>query len=306
MTIPASRGLIEAIPNVSEGRRPEVVDALADAIRRVRDLYLLDYSSDRSHNRSVFTLAGTPLSLEEGALVLVDRAVATIDLRTQRGAHPRMGAVDVLPFVPLRDATMAQCIDLARRVGAAVAERFNLPVFLYEDAQPDAPRRRLEDIRRGQFEGLAAKMIDPAWTPDFGPSRPHPTAGAIAIGARRPLIAFNVNLNSDRVDLARLIAHAVRERSGGLPRVKALGLLLHERGIAQVSMNLTDFEQTSPQAAFDRVRREAEQRGVSVLESEIVGLVPQAALADTTPEALLLTGFSPDQILEHRLTAAGA
>jgi glutamate formiminotransferase len=299
------RTLIEAIPNVSEGRRPEVIEALADAVREVDGVHVLDYSSDRSHNRSVFTLAGTPRSLEDAALALVNRAIAAIDLRTHQGAHPRVGAIDVLPFVPLRDATMAQCIDLAGRVGAAVAERFGLPVYLYEAAQPRASRRRLEDIRRGQFEGLASRMADPEWSPDFGPSIPHPTAGAVAIGARRPLIAFNVNLRSDRVDIARLIAGAVRERSGGLPGVKALGVLLHERGVAQVSMNLTDYERTSPQAAFDRVQEEAGKHGVSVLESQIIGLVPQAALAGTTPEALLLAGFTSDRILEHRLTAAG-
>jgi glutamate formiminotransferase / 5-formyltetrahydrofolate cyclo-ligase len=300
------RTLIEAIPNISEGRRAEVIESLADTVRQVDDLFLLDYSADRSHNRSVFTLAGTPHSLAAASLMLIERAVETIDLRTHKGAHPRMGAVDVLPFVPLRDATMAQCIDLARAVGAAVAERFSVPVYLYEAAQPDAARRRLEDIRRGQFEGLAAKMMEPGWSPDFGPPRPHPSAGAVAIGARRPLIAFNVNLKSDRLDIARLIARAVRERSGGLPGVKALGVMLHERGVAQVSMNLTDYDRTSPRVAFGRVQEEAEKHGVAVLESEIIGLVPAAALADTTPAALLLTGFTPDRILEHRLELAGA
>jgi glutamate formiminotransferase len=301
-----SRTLIEAVPNISEGRRREVIEMLADTVRHVDDVFLLDYSADRSHNRSVFTLAGTPHSLAAASLLLIERALETIDLRTHSGAHPRMGAVDVLPFVPLRDATMAQCINLAREVGAAAAERFNLPVFLYEAAQPHEPRRRLEDIRRGQFEGLSAKMSDPAWRPDFGPSCPHPTGGAVAIGARPPLIAFNVNLMSDRLDLARLIARAVRERTGGLPGVKALGVMLKDRGIAQVSMNLTDYGRTSPAVAFQRVREEAEQHGVAVLESEIIGLVPQAALADTTPAALLLTGFTPDRILEHRLMIAGA
>jgi glutamate formiminotransferase / 5-formyltetrahydrofolate cyclo-ligase len=301
-----TRNLIEAIPNVSEGRRSEVVESLADTVRAVDHVHLLDYSSDSAHNRSVFTLAGAPRDLEAAVLALIDRAIHAIDLRTHQGAHPRMGAVDVLPFVPLRDATMTECIDLAGRVGAAIAARFGLPVFLYEAAQPRESRRRLEDIRRGQFEGLAAKLADPEWTPDFGPSSPHPTAGAIAIGARRPLIAFNVNLRSDRVDIARAIARAVRERSGGLTGVKALGVLLPERGVAQVSMNLTDYQQTSLRAAFNRVREEAEKRGVTVLESEIIGLVPAAALTDTTPEALLLNDFTPDRILEHRLTAAGA
>jgi glutamate formiminotransferase len=301
-----SRTLIEAIPNISDGRRREVIEMLAATVRPVDDLFLLDYSADPSHNRSVFTLAGTPPALAAASLLLIERAIQTIDLRTHRGAHPRMGALDVLPYVPLRNASMAQCIDLAREVGAAAAERFGLPVFLYEAAQPHLWRRRLEDIRRGQFEGLSVKMADPAWRPDFGPSHPHPTAGAVAIGARPPLIAFNVNLQSDRLDLARLIARTVRERSGGLPGVKALGVMLNERGIAQVSMNLTDYGRTSPAAAFQRVQEQAEKLGVAVLDSEIIGLVPEAALADTTPAALLLTGFTPDRILEHRLLAAGA
>jgi glutamate formiminotransferase len=297
--------LIEAIPNVSEGRHQVVIESLADAVRAIAGVHLLDYSSDPSHHRSVFTLAGTPDGLEGAALALFEQAIGTIDLRTHQGEHPRIGAVDVLPFVPLRDATMTECIALARRVADAVATRFALPVFLYEDAQPRRSRHRLEDIRRGQYEGLAAKMSTPEWIPDFGPPSPHPTAGAVAIGARRALIAFNVNLDSHRVDIARLIAHAVRERSGGLAGVKAMGVLLRERGIAQVSMNLTDYQQTSPRVAFDRVRDEARKHGVAVLESEIIGLVPEAALADTTPEEILLTGFTADRILEHRLRAAG-
>jgi glutamate formiminotransferase len=293
--------LIESIPNVSEGRRTAVVDDLAAALRGTAGLRLLDVSSDASHNRSVFTCAGEPDALERASVALVRRAVELIDLRQHHGAHPRMGAVDVLPFVPLAGATMADCVALARRVGATISDRFALPVFLYEEAASTPGRRRLEAIRRGQFEGLARKLADPHWAPDFGPAAPHPTAGALAIGARRPLVAFNVNLASDRLDVARAIAAAVRERDGGLPGVKALGLALADRGIVQVSMNLTDLERTPPRAAYDAVRREAARLGVAVRESEIVGLVPRAALAGTAPEAMQLVGFSADCILEERL-----
>lgn len=293
--------MIEAIPNVSEGRRPDVLHALEATLRQVPGLRLLDVSSDRDHHRSVFTLAGDAAVLEEAAMALIGRAIDLIDLTRHRGVHPRMGAVDVLPFVPLAGATLADCVALARRVGAAAAARFDLPVYLYEAAASQPARRRLEDVRRGQFEGLATRLADPAWAPDFGPSVPHPTAGAIAIGARAPLIAFNVNLATDRLDLARRVAARVRERDGGLAGVKALGLLLADRRIAQVSMNLTDIERTPPAVAFEAVRREAERLGAAVLESELVGLIPRAALAGTTARALRLARFDDGRVLEERL-----
>jgi glutamate formiminotransferase len=228
-------------------------------------------------------------------------AVHTIDLRMHRGEHPRLGAIDVVPFIPLGETTMSECVELARDVGQSIAERLGVPVFLYEEAASREDRRRLEDIRRGQFEGLAAKMTRPEWAPDFGPAKPHPTAGATVVGARQALIAFNVNLGTDRLDVARRIAAAVRERTGGLPNVKALGLLLPHRGIAQVSMNLTDYRRTPIQTAFDRVVAEASRSGVNVLESELVGLIPEAALAGTTAAHLRLHGFTENQILERRL-----
>ncbi len=296
--------MIEAIPNVSEGRRRDVVGILEHTLRQAPGVRLLDHSSDPSHNRSVFTFAGEAESIEAATLALVGRALELIDMRQHRGVHPRLGAVDVVPFVPLHGASMAECVALARRVGATVAERFGVPVFLYEEAATSAARRRLEDIRRGEFEGLSTKLADPAWRPDFGPGAPHPTAGAIVVGARRPLIAFNVNLASARLDVARQVASAIRERSGGLPCVKALGLALPERGIVQVSMNLTDHERTPPIAAFEAVRREAARHGVRVLESELIGLIPRAALAGITAEDLRLTGFTDDRILEVRLAQA--
>lgn len=293
--------MIEAIPNVSEGQRREVISALESALRRVAGLFVLDVSSDAAHHRSVFTFAGDADAVATASLALVERAIALVDLRTHRGVHPRLGAVDVLPFVPLGGVTLDACVALARRVGAEAAARWRLPVYLYEAAATSVARRRLEDVRRGEFEALAQRMRDPAWAPDFGPSEPHPSAGALIVGARPPLIAFNVNLDSDDLAVARAIARAVRERSGGLPAVKALGLPLADRGVVQVSMNLTDFTRTSPRAAFEAVRREAARLGVDVRESELVGLIPQAALADTTPAALRLSGFRQDQILEERL-----
>jgi glutamate formiminotransferase len=296
--------LIECVPNVSEGRRSAVVETLAGEIRSVRGAQLLDYSADPSHNRSVFTLAGTAEALETAVLTLTEHAVRLIDLRTHRGEHPRLGAVDVVPFIPLASSTMTECVALARTVGRSIAEQFALPVYLYGEAASNPRRRNLEDIRRGQFEGLAAKMADPEWAPDFGPSHPHPTAGATVVGARRALIAYNVNLATTRIDVARRIAAAVRESSGGLPCVKALGMALADRGIVQVSMNLTNYERTPIQVAFDRVVAEAAKDGVAVLDSEIIGLIPAAAFAGTTPAHLRARGFSANQILEHRLAGA--
>ena len=293
--------LVECVPNVSEGRRADVVESMARAIRAVNGVSLLDSSSDPSHNRSVFTLVGEASSLEAAILALFDRAVADLDLRTHRGEHPRIGVVDVVPFVPLEAATMADCVALARRVGAAVADRFRVPVYLYGEAAEDPARTRLEDVRRGGFEGLSAKMASQGWAPDFGPAVPHPSAGASAVGARMPLVAFNVNLDTNRLDVAKAIAAAIRESGGGLPFVKALGLRLEPRGIVQVSMNLTNYEATPIQRVFDAVQREARRHGVNVLESEIVGLVPSAALGGASAHDLRLTGSTWDKVLENKL-----
>lgn len=293
--------MIECIPNVSEGRRPAVVDGFAAAVRGVAGARLLDVSSDVSHNRSVLTMAGEAGAMREAALALFAAALPAIDLRTHDGVHPRLGAVDVVPFVPLEGSTMVECVALAKEVGAVVAARFDLPVFLYEEASANPARRNLEDIRRGQFEGLAAKMARPGWAPDFGPARPHPSAGATVIGARMPLIAYNVNLATDRLDVAKAVAVAVRASSGGLPCVKAMGVRLGDLGIVQVSMNLTNYLVTPVRAAFDAVQREAAARGVDVLESELIGLMPAAALAAGDAKAIQLRDISPTQILENRL-----
>jgi glutamate formiminotransferase len=293
--------LIECIPNVSEGRRPEVVERMAETLRRAPGVRLLDYSSDASHNRSVFTLAGDAAGLKSAILGLFEQAVEAIDLRTHEGEHPRVGAVDVVPFVPIEDVTMADCIALANEIGAAVADRFGVPVYLYEDASSNPLRRNLEDIRRGEFEGLAAKMALDGWKPDFGPSQPHPTAGASVIGARMPLIAYNINLNTDRLDVAKKIAAAIRHSSGGLRFVKAMGVKVEDRNLAQVSINLTNFERTPIFRVFEMVKREAERHGVSILESEIVGLVPSAALIATAGYYLQLERFGEAQLLENKL-----
>ena len=293
--------LIECIPNVSEGRRPEVIAAMAEAIRAVAGVRLLDHSSDQSHNRTVFTLAGDAGGVERAVMALFERAMTDIDLRTHKGEHPRLGAVDVVPFVPIEGVTMAECVDLAKKVGAAVAERFQVPIYLYEEASGNPLRKNLEDIRRGEFEGLAAKMATQGWAPDFGPGAPHPSAGASVIGARMALIAYNINLATDRLDVAKKIAAAIRHSSGGYRYVKAAGFRLESRGIVQVSMNLTNYEKTPIFRVFETVKREAERHGVAILESEIVGLVPSAALNAAAEFYLQLEGFKPEQVLETKL-----
>jgi len=295
--------LIECIPNVSEGRRASVIDGIADRLRGVPGLSLLDFSSDPSHNRSVYTMVGSAESIEAGVLTLFERALTEIDLRAHKGEHPRLGAVDVVPFVPIEGATMADCIALAKRVGTTVADRFGVPVYLYEEAAAQPARRNLEDIRRGEFEGLAAKMQSAEWTPDFGPHAPHPSAGASVVGARMALIAYNINLATDRLDVAKKIAAAIRHSSGGFRFVKAAGFKLEDRGIVQVSMNLTNYEKTPVFRVFETVKREAERYGVAVLESEIVGLIPSAALLATAEHFLQIEGFKPEQVLENKLRA---
>ena len=293
--------LIECVPNVSEGRRTEVVDALVQAICRVPTVRLLDHSSDSAHNRSVITMAGESAPLKEAVLALFEGAVAAIDLRTRFGEHPRLGAVDVVPFIPIEGVTMDECVTLARETGAEVARRFQVPVYLYEEASTNPTRKNLEDIRRGEFEGLAAKMSSPDWAPDYGPRAPHPSAGASVIGARMPLIAYNINLATNRLEVAKRIAAAIRHSSGGLRHVKAMGVALEDRGIVQVSMNLTHYEKTPIFRVFEAVVREAERYGVDVLESEIVGLVPAAALVGASEYFLQLCSVRQDQILETRL-----
>ncbi len=293
--------VIECVPNVSEGRRPEVIHRLADALKAVPGLRVLDVQSDASHNRSVFTLAGDAAALKAGIPRLFEGALAAIDLRTHKGEHPRLGAVDVVPFIPIEGVTMDACVQLAKAIAADVAARLALPVFLYEDASTNPARKNLEDIRRGEFEGLADKMALPEWAPDYGPDLPHHSGGATVIGARMPLIAYNINLATDRLDVAKKIAAAVRMSSGGLRFVKAMGIPLDDRKIVQVSMNLTNYEKTPIFRVFEMVKSEAARYGVTVIESEIVGLVPAAALTQAAEYYLQLAGFTSGQVLENKL-----
>ena len=292
--------IIECIPNISEGRRAEVIDACATAIRGA-GVWLLDVKPDPAHNRTVYTFAGSRAQVKSAALALFEECIAAIDLRWHAGEHPRIGAVDVVPFVPIEGATMAECVALAKEVAAEAAQQHQLPVFLYEEAATSPARRNLEDIRRGEFEGLAGKLQQPEWRPDYGPAVPHPSAGATVIGARMPLIAYNINLATNRIDVARKIAAAVRHSSGGLRFVKAMGVELADRGIVQVSMNLTNFEKTPIHRVFEMVKREAERYGVQILESEIIGLIPSAALTSAAAWYLQVEGFDDSQILEHQL-----
>lgn len=293
--------IIECVPNFSEARSSKTLGALREAASSVSGAGLLDVHVDVDHNRSVFTLAGEPDAMAEVAFLLASVAVRCIDLNEHDGCHPFMGAVDVIPFVPIKNATMADCVELARQVGERIAKELNLPVFLYEEAATSAHRRNLADIRRGGFVGMAEKIKQPEWTPDFGECVPHPTAGVVAVGARKPLIAFNINLNTSNIEIAKAIAMAVRGSSGGLVYCKALGMFLNERGIAQVSMNLTDYESTPIYRVFEMVRLEAKRYGVAIIGSELVGLAPTKALVDCAEYFLRLEQFDMDKhLLESR------
>ncbi|HSG41736.1 MAG TPA: glutamate formimidoyltransferase [Anaerolineales bacterium] len=291
--------LIECIPNFSEARRPEVVDQIVSAIISVDGAQLLDRSSDLDHNRTVLTFAGEPSAVEEAAFRAIQTAAELIDLDKHTGEHPRIGATDVVPFVPLKDASMQDCVAMAQRVGQRVGEELSIPVYLYEAAAARPERTNLENIRKGQYETLKEEIeSDPDRAPDYGPSK-LPKAGATIIGAREPLIAFNVYLTTDEVDIAKKIAAAVRHSSGGLRYVKGLGLLVD--GLAQVSMNLTNFHKTPIARVVEFIRREAERYGVAIHHSELVGLIPQEALVDAAVWYTQLDQFSKEQILESRL-----
>ncbi|HJR76423.1 MAG TPA: glutamate formimidoyltransferase [Nitrospiraceae bacterium] len=294
--------IVECVANFSEGRNPETVRALVIAIQSVPGVAVLDETMDRDHHRSVVTFAGRPFSVAEAAFQATRIAAGLIDLRVHEGQHPRIGATDVLPFVPIRGVTMEECIELARLVGRRIGNELRIPVFLYEEAVVRPERRRLEIIRRGGLPGLAGRMeSEAAWAPDFGPKQLHETAGATVVGARHSLIAFNVNLQTDDLEVARDIARTVRESSGGLPYVKAIGVALPSRGLVQVSMNLTNFEKTPLHVAFEAIRREAECRGTRIAGTELVGLLPQQALLQVAEHALKLERLGVNAIVESRL-----
>lgn len=290
--------LVECVPNFSEGRRAGVIARLAGAARGVRGARLLDTSSDPDHHRTVLTIAGAGEAVLEAAFRAARVAVSEIDLRRHWGVHPRIGAVDVVPFVPLYRASLAECVGLARRLGGRLAAELDLPVYLYAAAASDPARRALAAIRRGGFERLGETIGEPARRPDLGPPRAHPTAGAVAVGARPVLIALNVDLASQDLDAARAIARTVRESSGGLPAVQAMGVPLPSRGLVQVSMNLLDYRRTPPQAAFERVAAEAARLGIEVAAGELVGCAPRDALPPDPAAALRLRSLRPEQVLD--------
>jgi glutamate formiminotransferase len=298
-------GLIECVPNFSEGRRPEVIEEIVRAIGQIDGVTVLDHSRDETHNRSVVTFAGSAEPVVRAATAAVGRALELIDMQEHTGAHPRIGAVDVIPFVPLGTTRLEECVDLARRFGEQLAVRFELPVYLYGDAALRSDRRRLADVRRGQYEALRDEIAtDPDRAPDFGPHQLHARGGAVAVGARKPLIAFNVNLASADLALARRIAHTIRESSGGLPAVQAMGILIDRPGeaaMAQVSMNLVDWERTGIARVVREIRRLAGDAGVNIDHCELIGLAPTDALLEVAADALGLVDFSPDQALELRL-----
>jgi glutamate formiminotransferase / 5-formyltetrahydrofolate cyclo-ligase len=294
--------LVESVPNVSEGRRLDVVERLATAISSIPEVHLLDRTSDASHNRSVFTLAGPAGPVADALDRLVGAAIEQIDMESHRGEHPRIGAVDVIPFVPLADTTMDEAIVLARGFGRRIAERHHLPVYLYAAAALRPERVKLADVRRGQYEGLRAEIAQRGREPDFGPTRMHPTAGAVAVGARPFLIAYNINLDSADKDLAVRIARRIRESGGGLPKVQGNGFFIEELDRAQVSMNILDFRTTPLWRVWETVRAEAAEDSVELAESELIGLAPLAAFLDVADHA----GADPDAPIETRLAAAAA
>jgi glutamate formiminotransferase len=304
-TISHVPGLIECVPNFSEGRRPEVVEAIVRAVGQIEGVTLLDHSRDETHNRSVVTFAGNAEPVVRAATAAVGRALELIDMAQHTGAHPRIGAVDVIPFVPLGTTRLEECVDLARRFGEQIAGRFDLPVYLYGEAALRPERRRLANVRRGQYEVLREEIAtNPARTPDFGPARLHARGGAVAVGARKPLIAFNINLRTDDLALAIRIANTIRESSGGMPAVQAMGVLLENPGMApmaQVSTNLVDWERTGIPAVVREVRRMAREAGTDVDHCELIGLAPTGALLEVASEALNLNDFSADQALELRI-----
>src|ERR1700723_1521024 len=294
--------LVECVPNFSEGRQVAKIDAIVDAMRAVPGVYLLARESDADHNRSVVTLVGEPGAVREAAVRGVGKAAELIDLTRQTGAHPRVGATDVVPFIPIEGVTIQDCVELAGQAGREIWERYHIPVYLYEAAAQWPERVNLENIRRGQFEGLREEVLrNPQRAPDIGAPRLHPTAGATVVGARKFLIAYNINLNTPDLDIAKRIAKTIRFSSGGMPCVKAMGVDLRARNLAQVSMNLTDFEQTPIHQVFETVKREAERLGVGIVGSEIVGLIPRRAIEMTAEVYLHVENFFPQQVLENRL-----
>lgn len=292
--------LVEFVPNFSEGRDKEKVEKIVDAARKIKDLKILDYSSDEDHNRSVVTIIGSPEAVTQAAIDMAKVAISLIDMRTHEGAHPRFGAVDVVPFTPVADVTMEECVAIANTVGKAYGE-MGIPVYLYEDACTKEDRRNLASVRKGQYEGFFEKIKDPNWVPDYGPATMNEISGCSAVGARAALVAFNVNLDTDRFEVADAIAKKIRHIGGGLRFVKAMGVKLEERNQVQVSMNLVNYEKSAVYQAFEMIKMEARRYGVNVVGSEVIGTVPMRSLLMAAEYYLQIENFDMNQILEKRL-----
>ncbi len=294
--------IVECVPNISEGRNTKIIEAVIDEVRAVRGVTLVDYSSDASHNRTVITFFGSVEGVKEAAVALAKKAAELIDLNKHEGEHPRMGAVDVIPFIPIKEVEMDECIAISKEVAKRVWEEASIPVFLYEESASAPHRVNLAAIRKGQFEGMAAKVKEPEWEPDFGGKTIHPTAGVVAIGARMPLVAFNINLSTSDVEIASKIAKIIRRSSGGFDCVKALGVMLEERNIAQVSINMTNYHKTPLYRVLELVKAEAARYGVHVVGTEIIGLTPMQALIDSAEYYLQIEKFDFDkQVIENHI-----
>ena len=293
--------IVQCVPNFSEGRDLEKIEKIVSPFRGKQGVKLLDYSNDEDHNRVVVTVVGEPQALKAAVLEAMEIAIREIDMTKHQGQHPRMGATDVVPFIPIKNVSMTEAIELAKEVAKEASERFQLPIFLYEKTASSPNRENLANIRKGEFEGMAEKVTQSEWKPDFGPTSIHPTAGVTAVGARMPLVAFNVNLDTNRLEIANNIAKNVRFLSGGLRYCKAIGIELKDRGIVQVSMNMTDYSKTALYRAFELIKIEAKRYGVNVVGSEIIGLVPMEALVDTAVYYLGVEDFSIEQVLETRI-----
>ena len=290
--------ILECVPNFSEGKDKDTINNIVEALRRVSGVKILDFSMDKDHNRSVITFIGMPEDVERGASAACDRALELIDMRKHKGVHPRNGAVDVVPFVPIKGMDMNEAVEVAHRFGRAFAERNNVPVYFYGEAALNPSRKKLPFIRKGGYEALKDRISDPLWLPDAGPAIFDPRSGATTVGARNPLIAFNINLDTDNIDVAGKIAKSIRQSSGGLKHVQAMGVLLKSRNIAQVSMNLTNYKETSIRKVFDTVKEKVAEYGIDILESELIGLLPRDALEGATADYLRLCDFSEERIIE--------
>ena len=293
--------ILECVPNFSEGRDLKKIEKIVEPFRGKESVKLLDYQNDEDHNRSVVTVVGEPEALKNAVVEAMGVAVELIDMRTHKGQHPRMGAIDVVPFIPVKNVSVQEAVDVSKATAKLAAESYALPIFLYEQSATRPERQNLATIRKGQYEAMAEKLSQSQWTPDFGPARVHPTAGVTAMGARMPLVAFNVNLDTNRLEIADQIAKQVRHISGGLRYCKGIGIELKDRGIVQVSMNMTDYTKTALYRVVELIKIEARRYGVNVVGSEVIGLVPMEALIDSAVYYLGVEDFSMNQVLEYRI-----